>query len=378
MREPPQHPSATLEDVAALRQQMADLFTVDSYTLDRPQKGFVLFRGRFLCDLDDCFERLLGRFESIGFTPMVRKEAGEVVLIALPAVFEPTQSNWLINLVLFIATVLSTLFIGAISELGAQEIERMPTAAELLLGLPYCLSIMLILCAHEFGHYFAARYHKVAVTLPYFIPLPFLQFSLFGTLGAFIQLKAPVKNRRALFDVGAAGPLAGLVFAIPILIYGISVSPVEPLPLEPYIWEGNSILYALIKFLVKGQLYPSATHDVLLGSFAWAGWTGLFITGLNLLPVGQLDGGHVSYVLFGSRAKYFFWPVIISLVAISVLSFTFTWFLWVALLFVFGRRHAEPLDSVTPLDPKRKALAIFTLLLFFVVFVPIPLQIITP
>ena len=115
-------------------------------------------------------------------------------------------------------------------------------------------------------------------------------------------------------------------------------------------------------------------HDVFLGALAWAGWTGLFITGLNLLPVGQLDGGHVSFVLFGSRARYFFWPVIIGLVAISILSFTFTWFLWVALLFVFGRRYAEPLDGITELDPKRKALAIFTFLLFFLVFVPNPLQ----
>jgi membrane-associated protease RseP (regulator of RpoE activity) len=361
-----------MEDVAALREQMAGIFEVDSYTLDRPAKGFIEFRGRFLFDVTDSFDRLHRNFETAGFTPQIREdEGGGIILTVMPIVFDPKPSNWTINLVLFIATVLSTLFIGAMGEVSDQGGELTFTAADLLLGLPYCLSILLILGAHEFGHYFAARYHKVPVTLPYFIPFP---FSIIGTMGAFIQLKAPVKNRRELFDVGAAGPLAGLVFAIPILIYGIWVSPIEPLPGGTYYLEGNSILYALIKFLVKGQIYPTATHDVFLGQIAWAGWVGLLVTGLNLFPVGTLDGGHISYVLFGERARYFFWPVIIGLVVLTILTGTVTWLIWIGLLFYFGRRHAEPLDGVTELDPKRKALAIFTLLLFFLVFVPLPLQ----
>jgi membrane-associated protease RseP (regulator of RpoE activity) len=370
VRQPPSLPSATLEDVAALRLQMADIFNSDSYTIDRPQKGFILFRGQFLCDLTECFDRLRSRFEAKGFTPMIREEEGKTVIIAMPIVFEAAKSNWLINLGLFIATFLTTLFVGALSEMGAQEITE-PALADILLGLPYCLSLMLILGAHELGHYFAARYHKEPVSLPYFIPFPLPPI---GTMGAFIQLKAPVKNRRALFDIGAAGPLAGLVFAIPILLYGLYISPVEALPSGPYMLEGNSVIYALLKILVKGQFYPTATHDVFLSSFAWAGWVGLLVTGLNLLPVGQLDGGHVSYVLFGSKARYFFWPVIIGLAALSLLTGAVTWLIWIALLFAFGRRHAEPLDGVTKLDSKRKALAIFTLLLFFLVFVPIPLQ----
>lgn len=370
MRKPPDFPSATLENVADLRVEMADLFASDSYTLDRPLKGFITFQGQFLCDLTDCFDRLRSRFESKGFTPMIRKHEGNIVIIAMPDVFEETRSNWLVNLGLFIATFLTTLFVGALSEMGAQEITN-PTLADLVLGLPYCLSLMLILGAHELGHYFAARHHNVPVTLPYFIPFPLPPI---GTMGAFIQLKSPVKNRRALFDVGAAGPLAGLVFAIPILLYGLYISPVEPLPTGGYLLEGNSILYALMKMLVKGQFYPTATHDVFLSSMAWAGWVGLLVTGLNLLPVGQLDGGHVSYVLFGSNARYFFWPVIIGLVVLTILTGTVTWLIWIGLLFYFGRRHAEPLDGVTELDPKRKALAIFTLLLFFLVFVPLPLQ----
>lgn len=372
---PTQFPSATLEDVAALRQQMAGIFEVDSYTLDRPAKGFIEFRGRFLFDVTDSFDRLHRSFETAGFTPQIREGDGGIILTAIPIVFDPKPSKWTINLVLFVATVLSTLFIGAMGEVSERGGDLTFTAADLLLGLPYCLSILLILGAHEFGHYFAARYHKVPVTLPYFIPFP---FSIIGTLGAFIQLKGPVKNRRVLFDVGAAGPLAGLVFAIPIIIYGIWVSPIEPLPGGTYYLEGNSILYVLIKFLVKGQVYPTATHDVFLGQFAWAGWVGLLVTGLNLFPVGTLDGGHISYVLFGERARYFFWPVVIILAALGIFTASITWFLWVGLLFVFGRHHAQPLDMVTKVDPKRRALAIFTLLLFFLVFVPIPIQIVNP
>jgi membrane-associated protease RseP (regulator of RpoE activity) len=246
----------------------------------------------------------------------------------------------------------------------------------LLAGWPFSLSIMAILTAHEFGHYFAARYHKVPVTLPYFIPLPFL--SIIGTLGAFIRLKAPAKNKRVLLDIGAAGPLAGLVVAIPVLLYGLATSEVGPLPTEPYLLEGNSILYFGMKFLVFGQVLPGNGLDVSLNQIAWAGWVGLLVTSLNLIPVGQLDGGHVTYVLLGKRAKQFFWPVIIALAVLALITQTFTWVVWIAMLYFLGRVHAEPLDDVTELDPRRRMIAIFTFILFFLIFVPIPIQFIFP
>lgn len=319
-----------------------------------------------------CFDDLRERFESLGFTPTIRAENGRTVLTALPFVFKPEKSRWSINLLLFVATIFSTLLTGASYSATGPEIN-------LWQGWPFSLSILLILGTHELGHYFAARYHKVPVTLPYFIPLPF--FSLFGTLGAFIQLKAPVKNRRALFDVGAAGPLAGLVFAIPILIYGLATSPVGPIGQPPpggaITLEGNSLLYAFIKFSIFGQLLPTPTGiDVHLNQVAWAGWVGLLVTGLNLIPVGQLDGGHVAYVLFGRAAKQLFWPVLFSLGALVLLTGTTMWVLWIFLLYFLGRMHAEPLDDMTPLDPKRRMLAFATLALFVLVFVPIPLQII--
>lgn len=367
----PSQPVVPLEKVELLRQRIAHLFVVHDTSLDQPNPGYIRFRGFFLQDLAHCFDELRAEFESLGFTPTIREENGRINLIALPYVFKEEKTRWVINLLLFVATIFSTLFTGASYGASGPDVE-------IWRGWPFSLSILLILGAHELGHYFAARYHKVPVTLPFFIPLPF--FSLFGTLGAFIQLKAPVKNRRALFDVGAAGPLAGLAVALPVLIYGLATSEVAaigPAAQGGIILEGNSILYALMKISVFGQMLPSPDGlDVYLNQVAWAGWVGLLVTGLNLIPVGQLDGGHVAYVLLGRAAKQLFWPVLLALGALVLFTGTTMWVLWIVLLFFLGRYHAEPLDDVTPLDPQRRLLAIFTLVIFALVFVPIPLQII--
>ena len=369
------HPPATrvpLEDVQELRSEIADLFQVFDTTLDDPEPGHVRFRGQFLQDPELCFDELRQRFERHRFTPMITEQNDRPVLIAFPAIFRPRESNPTINILLLLATILSTLFVGA------SYVATSPDEMFMIWrGWPFSLSIMLILGAHELGHYFAARYHKVPVSLPYFIPLP-MPGSI-GTLGAFIQLKAPVKNKPALLDVGAAGPWAGIIFAIPILFFGLATSQVLPLPSDGiYMLEGNSLLYSLMKIIVFGRFLPADGLDVQLNQVAWAGWVGLLVTSLNLIPIGQLDGGHVAYVLFGKRAKHLFWPVIIILGALVVITGTLTWILWITLLLLFGRRYAVPLDDVTELDPRRKVFAILTLLLFFLVFIPMPLQVISP
>ncbi|MFN2146542.1 MAG: site-2 protease family protein, partial [Anaerolineales bacterium] len=271
--------------------------------------------------------------------------------------------------------------------------------SNLQVGLPYGLSILAILLAHEFGHYLAARYHKADVTLPYFFPFPFSQL---GTMGAFIQLKSPPKNKRILHDIGVAGPLAGLVVAIPILLVGLALSPVSQISLNSFpegtllTVEANTIVYLLAKYLIHGQLLPAPVDygglspvlywiryvftgypspiggmDVMLHPMAWAGWAGLLVTALNLIPVGQLDGGHALYVLLGNKANKAF-PVIIVMLGLLGLVWP-GWWLWVALIYFFGRRHAEPLDQITELDPRRRRIAIFVLVLFFLLFTPIPL-----
>lgn len=365
-------PVVSLEKVEKMRQGIAHLFVVGDTTLDEPQKGFVRYRGRFLVDPADCFDELRAVFEAQGFTPTIREEGnGRIALVALPHVFNPPASDWRINLALFVITVVSTLATAAY--FYAETAEQ---ATQIWRGWPFSLSIMLILGAHELGHYFAARHHKVAVTLPYFIPLPII--SPIGTMGAVIRMKAPIKNKRALFDIGVAGPLAGLVFAVPLLIYGLMTSEVGAMS-SIGLLEGNSILYYLAKFAIFGQFLPSETLDVHLNQVAWAAWVGLLVTALNLMPVGQLDGGHLMYSLLGSRARQLFIPVMAVLGALTLTSFlidsTFTWGIWIVLLFFFGRAHAEPLDDVTPLDPRRRWLGIATVVIFLLIFVPIPFRI---
>ena len=348
---PPAH-TVVLTEVAALRRELESYFTIADITLDQPESGYICFRGQFLQEPTACFDELRQRFERHGFTPMFRQqEDGSTAVVAMPFVFDPPASKWVINLILLLATIAATLYTGAVY--AATSLDDI----SLWQGLPYCLSIMTILGAHELGHYFAARYHKVSVTLPYFIPFAFPNLFTLGTLGAFIRLKEPVKNRRALLDVGIAGPLAGLVFAIPILIYGLMTSEVASLDIPAggaIMMEGNSILYASIKVAVFGQMLPGNGLDVQLNQIAWAGWVGLLVTGLNLIPLGQLDGGHCAYVLFGKQARHFFWPIILGLAILVAVSQTYTWVLWILFLFLFGRTYAEPLDDVTPLDKKRR------------------------
>jgi len=263
-------------------------------------------------------------------------------------------------------------------------------------GIPFAISLLAILGAHEFGHYLAGRYHHTHVTLPYFLPFP---LSPFGTLGAFIQLKEPPRNKRILLDIGIAGPLAGLVVALPVLLYGLSLSKVEPIHLAPgegFMLEGNSLLYLFSKFLVFGQLLPAPSSygnlppllywiryfftsqplplggmDVMIHLIAWAGWAGLLVTAINLIPAGQLDGGHLMYVLLGKRVRSL-WPFILGILVL--LGFVWSgWWLWAGLIFFLGRIYAEPLDQITQLDPKRKAIAVLGIILFFLVFTPVPL-----
>lgn len=289
-----------------------------------------------------------------------------------------TKLNIWLPLILFVATVFSVLYTGAtiaIGEIGLENPQQATAMAENMLaeiwrGWPYALSILLILVPHEMGHYLMMRRYKTAASLPYFIPA--FGLSIFGTFGAAIVMREPLRNRKVLFDVGAAGPLAGLVFAVPILLIGLATSPV--VPIEGGMVEGNSILYALSKWLVFGQFLPNGDVDVLLNQFAWAGWTGLFVTALNLIPMGQLDGGHILYSTLGQRARKLYLPLI-AIIVFMTFFVSNVWLLFALMLMLFGRFYAVPLDDITRLDKNRRALAIFTLLLFFFIITPQPLYV---
>ncbi len=281
----------------ALAAAAADVMTIEDVTEGVPPGNSIRLRGRLLLPSDQAYGLLAERFRAYGRTPLVRRGEGghgEEVL-ALPMTFARARQRVGLASALFALTVLSCLFVGAQMVEGLREINR-----NLLDGLPFAASLLAILAAHEFGHYLTARRLGSPTSLPYFIPMP---FGPFGTLGAFISMSTPPRNRRHLLAIGAAGPLAGLVFAIPILWLGLSMSHVQPLPASGYEMEGNSLLYAAMKILMFGRFLPSGSEDVFIHPVAFAGWAGLLVTGLNLIPAGQLDGGHIVYALLGPRGR---------------------------------------------------------------------------
>ena len=379
-------------------------FYVEDLTYGDNRSGYALrYHGRLLQeDSAAAYDRLSEQLKPLGLMPMFRIEDGRQTIYILQAGRQPKAGNPRVNLLFFILTLLSVLFTG-----GALGLEELPQGVGNILvafisaGWPFALAMLSILGAHEFGHYLAGRFHGVQVSLPYFLPLPY-PISPFGTLGAFISMKELPRNRRVLFDISIAGPLAGLAVAIPVVLIGLSLSEISILPAGPgqglpSQMEGNSILYLLAKYVIFGQLLPAPADygglhpvifwlryvftgqplpyggvDVLLHPVAWAGWGGLLITSLNLIPAGQLDGGHLVYSLLGRNGIRRMMPII--LIALGLMGLIWTgWWLWALLIFIFGRFYAEPLDLITPLDPKRKLLAVFGLLVFVLVFTPVPL-----
>ncbi len=361
------------------------------------QNYLVRYRGQLLEDSIQAYDRLAEWLRPLEITPLFRKDDGQHAVLLIDGLVQPKPGNPVWNLVMFILTLISVIVTGALVNNVYPEPDGL--AQIVLGGLPFAFGMMAFLLAHEFGHYLMGRHHHTHVSLPYFIPFP---LSPFGTMGAVIQMKEQPRNKRILLDIGLAGPLSGLVVAIPLLLLGLSLSKIDMIdtaglaPGMGFTLEGNSLLYLAAKYMVFGQLLPAPASyegispllywvryfftgqplpmggvDVLLHPLAWAGWAGLLVTSLNLIPVGQLDGGHLIYVLFGQNARRL-WPVI--LIGLILLGFVWTgWFLWAGLIFLFGRLYAEPLDTITQLDPPRKALAMIGILLFVVIFIPVPL-----
>jgi membrane-associated protease RseP (regulator of RpoE activity) len=387
-----------------IEQAVADVFAVHDVTLGIPgQPETIRLRGQLQVPSERAYPRMAACLREIGYTAILRRdeELALDVLLAVPGVL-PQESGgrkW-VNALLFVLTVLSTLFVGAIwSDQVPPEANLTWLLTHLWIGWPFALSLMTILTGHELGHYFAGRYYKIPVSLPYFVPLPIPPL---GTMGALIVMKGRTPDRRQMLTVGAAGPLVGFVLAVPILILGLSLSYVGirtvPAPGTTIFQEGNSLLYLLLKFSLFGQILPGggspgtlpemvsqvgaamlgtlpvgSGYDVFIHPVAMAGWAGLLVTAFNLLPVGQLDGGHVLYSLVGQRAQALTWPIIILLLLMGFFLWP-GWYLWAALSFLFGQSHPDPLDDVTRLDTPRKLVAIAVLLIFVLTFTPLPMQ----
>jgi membrane-associated protease RseP (regulator of RpoE activity) len=286
---------------------------------------------------------------------------------------------WL-HALLLLLTLLTTTTIGARlvanfrENLPAFDLERDLTAiagmwshpVELLAGLPFSLTLLTILLAHEFGHYLACRYYRVDASLPYFIPFP----SFIGTLGAFIRIRSPIYSRQVLFDIGIAGPLAGFVFLLPALGIGLAYSKVLPgvahrgdliMGVPPLIW------------LLDKAIFPGISPaDIYLHPVARAAWVGIFATALNLLPIGQLDGGHILYSFVGNRHKLLSKVFVAALLPLGLFTRYWPWFLWAVLLYIFCLRHPSIFDA-SRLSPGRRWLGYLALAIFVLCFMTTPL-----
>src|SRR5262247_2215552 len=303
-----------------LRGSMQDLFSAR----ERQAKGYALaWSGELLQPAAQALPLLEARFKPYGYTPFLKRDRGATWVQAMPLAVVRERSRPAINLVLFILTVLSTVAAGCLVAGAFPFVDFNPlrNPGRLLNGLPFAVTLLAILGTHEFGHYFTARAYGASVSLPYFIPAPPPLF-LFGTLGAVIRMRSPARDRNSLFDIAAAGPLAGLVVALPALLLGLSWSRVGMvLPEHTGLTFGDSLLMRGLTWLVFGPI-PQGM-DVFVHPVALAGWVGLFVTALNLFPVGQLDGGRIAYALFGQRHRLvsigtFFALLALGLVAESV------------------------------------------------------------
>ncbi len=383
-------PSAESAMIYRLRQALHGLMTVEDVTvLENGAYPTVRFGGLLTSgDQNDRFEEIVTRFATHGYTPMLEGDAEIHRLTAIPGVPDGRTGKVWVNAVLFVLTALAVLLTGALNEMG------MEGRFDLWRGVPFAATLLGILIFHEFSHYFVGRRHGSPVSLPYFIPLPVLSF--LGTMGAVIVQRGPMRSRKALFDIGAAGPIGGLIIAIPLLFIGLAYSEVgspdmfidvpegQPLLL---LQEGNSLLYLGAKYAIHGRVLPDphTGEDVWLsapsvgGPMAFAAWAGLLVTMLNLSPIGQLDGGHVAYAMWGRRA----W-----LVARAYLLLLFgwgglllflgnmagvTWVVWGMLGSLLGPRHPPPLNDLTPLDGRRRLLGWILILIYVLIFIPIPL-----
>jgi membrane-associated protease RseP (regulator of RpoE activity) len=288
--------------------------------------------------------------------------------------FKPFRQRWWLHILLFLLTVFTTTLVGAHMQynfahnLPFFDLDQdlniftvgLQSTALFRAGLPFSLTLLTILMAHELGHYFACVFYGVEASLPFFLPAP---TPVTGTLGAFIRIHSPIYSKRVLFDIGIAGPLAGFIFLVPALGTGLAFSKIIP-----GINHQGSLQFGVpaLLWLVEKAIFPGvASADIYIHPIARAAWVGMFATALNLLPVGQLDGGHIVYALLGTSHK---WITRAFLIALIPMGFLWTgWWFWAVLLFFFARKH-PPVYDQTEIGTSRVKLGLLALAVFILCF----------
>ncbi len=310
--------------------------------------------GRLNPPIDQTIKEIKEYFSQTEYTPILSQDKDRhMVQFGIFKRADTAHKYWL-NILLFVATILTTIFAGYLN------------SGDLGSGLIFSASIMAILTCHELGHYFVSQKQGMLTTLPYFIPMP---FHFIGTFGAVIQMKSMVPSRKALLKVGMAGPICGFLIAVPIAAIGIMLSETKVVAGgASYMRLGDSLLFYILGKIFHPNLAPGA--DILLHPMAFAGWLGFLVTSLNLIPIGQLDGGHVAYSIMLRKHKYLYIPIIAGMV---ILGFLWVgWFFWALLAFYFARREPMIQDAITPLTREEKLFALLPLIVLILTFIPRP------
>lgn len=345
-----------IERMEELRHLVDEHFLVQEAYLDGGRPAFVIYPT---LDLRARFLRLRAAVESLGVLPVLRRRAGRAVVAFVPRP-PRTAWRWQVNLALFGVTLLTTSLAGYVNALGLVQAGYLRSAIGG--GLAFSLSLMLILVTHEMGHKVLSIRRGVDASLPFFIPM----IPPLGTMGAVIITRTPAPNRDALMDVAAAGPLAGFLVAIPVLIVGVARSFV----ISPVGFQGTSIPDPLLlQWLIRLILHPAENMVVLGHPILFAGWIGLLVTSLNLLPAGMLDGGHVARSLLGPRLHQ-----VLSAIAVAASFFLGYWLMALIILALMRRGHPGPLDDISPASPGRIFLGVVLLAVFVVSVVRFPLE----
>jgi peptidase M50-like protein len=360
-------------EIERLRARVAQFFPV--YETRITPQSLILLVHADPTTLPDKFDRLRRGLWDQFYIPQIRYDRGEYVI---EIVRRPNRTGWgsITNIVLLALTVITTMSAGAflwLSYVGGSTL----SATDFLWGaVTFGLPLMAILGLHELAHFVTARYHHVEASLPFFIPVP-PPFILFGTFGAFISLREPIPDKKALLDIGASGPLAGFLVAIPVTVYGMFLSAHAPVisvancgPVVLGVSYGNFVIGTSLFWFALGKFVPASFQS--LNPVALAGWVGLLVTAINLLPAGQLDGGHVFRALLGDRSRFVSYAAVVLLFGIGVFLYQ-GWIIFAILILFLGMRHPPPLNDISPLDVRRVGVGVLAAAILVTGFVVVPI-----
>jgi membrane-associated protease RseP (regulator of RpoE activity) len=359
------------EEIKYLKDEVSKRFPL--YNIRTSSEAIAFFIKIDEETLEENFDMLRNSLYQKQYIPMLRHEKGEDVLYIIRKPQRKEKPIW-IPITLLIATIVTTILTGSLLEIGYSDLWSLSTPMEILQpknlingALYFSVPLISILFIHEMGHYLTSKKYGISASFPYFIPIPpILPGFNIGTFGAVISSGDPMTNKKTLFDVGISGPLSGFFIAVPVTIIGIATSDVVKIS---EVASGEVILGSSFLFSLLGEIIHPAPEGFALNlnAIAFAGWVGLLITSINLLPAGQLDGGHIFRAVLGDKQKYAGW------VAVIIMIFTGWMFFAILIIFAIGLMHPPPLNDYTKLDGKRKLLFVIAVAILILCFIPFPI-----